>query len=302
MKVSVITPFYEGNEYIHEYEEMLSANERSLSTGDVLEVVLINDSPWVSVGLSGLNMSKPNWRVIANKHNVGIHASRIHGLSEASGDYIIFLDQDDRLAEDAIPLLLQEARKLAHDTGQRHCYQVLVANALLEQKDGREIPWYRSKYHESQIANLRTYVSVGTQIISPGQCMMSKEIIPREWMTHVVTVNGADDYYLWLLLLDKGIGFHYVDEPLYIHQYTAHNISSDTGQTDRSTEQFIDYLRETGFSPRFLHTLERQTQYKHDFRRRGLSGKLMLTLRNFDLFLFNVYYKLRTRTPYGFNR
>ena len=302
MKVSVITPFYEGNEYIRDYEEMLTANERSLATGDVLEVVLVNDSPWEAVGLSGLNKSRGNWRVISNKRNVGIHASRIHGLSEASGDYVIFLDQDDRLAEDAIAVMLEEARRLARDSNQRLCYQVLVANALLEQRDGSELPWYRTGYHKSLIANLRTYVTVGTQIISPGQCMMAREIIPREWMTRVVTVNGADDYYLWLLLLDKGIAFHYIDEPLYVHHYTMHNLSSDTGQTDRSTEQFTDYLRQSGFSGKLLDTLERQTRYKHDFRRSGIKGKVLLTIRYFDLFLANVYYKLRTGTPYGFNR
>ncbi len=302
MKVSVITPFYNGNAYIHDYEEMMAANERSLASGDVLEVVLVNDSPEVAVGLSGIYASRANWRVITNEKNVGIHASRIHGLSEASGDYIIFLDQDDRLAEDAVACMLEEARSLARESQQRLCYQVIVANAGLEQSDGTMVPWYRTGFHQKQIGNIRTYVSVGTQIMSPGQCMLAKEIIPREWLTHVVTVNGADDYYLWLLLLDKGIDFHYLDEILYEHHYTEQNLSADTGQTDRSTEQFIGYLEESGFPARLLRTLERQTAYKHDFRRSDRVQKLLLSLKNMDLFLANAYFKLRSRTAYGFNR
>ncbi len=302
MKVSVITPFYNGNKYIHDYENMMAANERSLMPQDVLEVILVNDSPEVAVELSGIYASRPNWRVIANQKNVGIHASRIHGLSEASGDYVIFLDQDDFLAEDAVAIMLEEARRIAKEASQRLCYKVLVANALLQQRDGSKVPWYRSDYHKNQIGRLRTYLTVGTQIISPGQCMMAKEIIPREWITHVVTKNGADDYYLWLLLLEKGIDFEYVDDTLYEHSMTEENLSLDTTVTDTSTAQFIGYLYESGFPERQLKLLDRQTKYKHDFRKGTLTKKLLLSLRYFDIFIANVIFKLRSRTAYGFNR
>ena len=302
MKVSVITPFYYGNDYIHDYETMMAANERSLIPGDVLEVVLVNDSPGVAVGLSGIYSSRPNWRIIANQRNVGIHASRIHGLTESSGDYVIFLDQDDILADDAIACLLEEARRLAKDDSQRMCYQVIVANAGLEQQDGDIVPWYRTDFHKKQIGSLRTYLTVGTQIMSPGQCMMAREIIPREWMTHVVTENGADDYFLWLMLLEKGIAFHYYDDILYEHRMTQRNLSADTGQTDLSTEQFINYLEEMDFSRRALRILKRQTAYKHDFREGGLGQKIGQSLGHPLLFAINLWFKLRTRTPYGFNR
>lgn len=302
MKVSVITPFYDGNKFIHDYENMMAANERSLMPQDVLEVVLVNDSPQIAIELSGIYASRPNWRIITNQKNVGIHASRIHGLSEASGDYVIFLDQDDILADDAVALMLEEARRLARESSQRLCYKVLVSNALLQQSDGTAVPWYRTDYHKRQIGRLRTYLSVGTQIISPGQCMMAKEIIPREWVTHVVTSNGADDYYLWLLLLEKGIDFEYIDETLYEHNRTGENLSSDTTVTDESTYQFIDYLRESGFNEAYLKLLDRQTRYKHNFRAGTVIDKLSLTLLNPDIFLANLVFKIRSRTAYGFNR
>ncbi len=302
MKVSVITPFYRGNSYIRAYEEMMAANERSLHSGDVMEVIFVNDSPEEHVDLSGVYAVRRNWRVIDNEKNVGIHASRIHGLAEATGDYVIFLDQDDSLADDAIACMLAIAREQAAIHDQRLCYQVIVANALLEQGEGEWIEWYRTAYHKSRIDDLLTYLKVGDQIISPGQCMMAKEIIPREWMTHVVTVNGADDYFLWLLMLEKGIGFYYLDEALYYHHRTSENVSASTEQTDRSTEQFMGYMSELGFSPKELRLLKRQTSYKHDFRKEGIVGKGLLSLKNFDLFWANLVFKLRSRTGYGFNR
>lgn len=37
------------------------------------------------------------FKLIDNTNNLGIQRSRIKGLNASTGDYIIFLDQDDRL-------------------------------------------------------------------------------------------------------------------------------------------------------------------------------------------------------------
>ena len=84
MKVSIITPFYHGRDYMKGYQQMLEAVERYTAahpaadgTRDTVEVIIVNDSPEVPVPLSGINLGKPYWRVITNVKNVGIHASRI---------------------------------------------------------------------------------------------------------------------------------------------------------------------------------------------------------------------------------
>lgn len=47
MKISVITPFYEGEKYMEKYVACMEANRKSLeAAGHSLEVVLVNDSPW----------------------------------------------------------------------------------------------------------------------------------------------------------------------------------------------------------------------------------------------------------------
>ena len=73
-----------------------------------------------------------------------------------------------------------------------------VDNAKLEQADGTYLKWYRTKAHQQLAWDLPTYLKVGTQIISPGQCLIKKKAIPEFWKTNLVRVNGADDYYLWL--------------------------------------------------------------------------------------------------------
>lgn len=293
MKVSVITPYYQGREYLDRYCGMMEQNRSRLEPGDELEVLLINDSPWEKVVLPG--GERFSWiRILENEKNRGIHASRVAGLACALGESVLFLDQDDELAPEAIRRMIGEAKS--------HPGSVIVSNAVLEQEKTKEL-WYRTPYHKRQIGNLKTYLTVGIQIISPGQCLIPKESVPELWTRRICRKNGADDYLLWLLLLQEKVPFVFLDAPLYIHKYTAKNLSADTKVTDASAYEFLDMLKEEQAMPeKSIRTLRRMLRYKDAFRNGSGAGKLLESLKNPDLFAANVIFKLRSRTPYGFNR
>ena len=298
MKISIITPFYYGNEYLPRYQEMMDANEQTLKErlGDEhgMEVILVNDSPDCAMRLQGIYNGRANWRMVKNKSNMGIHASRLEGLKVATGDHIMFLDQDDVISDDAIYQFTKEAIE--------HPYNVIVANAVL-QYGGEPALWYRTKYHKSLIGQMRAYLRIGTQIISPGQCVIPTMVIPDYWRRNICRINGSDDYYLWLLILQNGIDFTYLDAPLYTHTRTGKNLSGDTQITDQSSYEFIKLLEEDeDFPQEKLYELKRMIVYKADFRRAGFFGKIKLSLKNFGIFMSNVFFKMRTATPYGFNR
>ena len=297
MKISIVTPFYEGNDYMPSYAAMLEQNEIALQQaglGDTMEVILVNDSPQTAVKLPGIYNGRPNWKIVKNGKNLGIQGSRVHGLQESSGDYILFLDQDDSLREDALVQFAAKAKEAP--------YKVIVANAILEQANGEAL-WYRSDYHKSLIGDMDTYLYIGIQIISPGQCVIPRMVIPDYWCDHVCKENGADDYYLWLLMLESGIGFEYLDEPLYRHRYTEKNLSADTRVTDRSIYDFVQLLQEhPDFPPEYIYRLKRMIVYKANFRQSNLLQKVGLSLKNIDLLMKNLRFKRKTKTPYGFNR
>ena len=50
-------------------------------------------------------------RIITHSQNQGVSTSRNHIIREAQGDYLFFMDSDDVIAENAISLLMQNARK-----------------------------------------------------------------------------------------------------------------------------------------------------------------------------------------------
>ena len=127
--------------------------------GYELEVILVNDSPWKKLEAEASN--NQYIKVITNPENKGIHYSRVSGLSQATGDYVMFLDQDDLIEKDALV-------KMAVALTKSQC-DLIIANANLEQADGSFLQWYRTAAHWDLVWDLRTYLKVGIQIISPGQ-------------------------------------------------------------------------------------------------------------------------------------
>ena len=298
MKVSVITPFYYGNKYLPDYQAMMDANEELLKErcggDDTMEVILVNDSPDCAMRIQGIYNGRANWKQIKNRRNMGIHASRLAGLSEATGDHVIFLDQDDKLSDDAVAEFVIAAKE--------DPYKVIVANAVLETASGPRL-WYRTKYHSRLIGRIGPYLSVGTQIISPGHVLIPTMVIPDFWRRNICEANGSDDYFLWLLMLQNGIDFKYLDKPLYTHTRTDGNLSADTALTDKSSYDFIRLLENNeDFPEERVYKLKRMIVYKAGWRRGNFFEKTALSFKNMDLFMKNLYFKLRTATPYGFNR
>ena len=207
MKVSIITAFYKGNAYMADYKKMIRANQKNLESADELEAVIINDSPEESVVLPEDGGDCNIW-IYDQKQNGGIHAARVRGLSLCTGDYVIFLDQDDRLREDAVATFIATMKKYQTEADKVHAtlgqefsrtkiaqimrYPVLVSNALMEQKDG-EVLWYRTDYHKKLVGDYKTYLRIGNQIVSPGQCLIPKAMIPAVWTQHIGKKNGSDD-------------------------------------------------------------------------------------------------------------
>lgn len=307
MKVSIITAFYHGNTYMQQYVRCIAANRRHLKESDCLEVILVNDSPEDDVLLPEGAESR-DIRVLSQRRNGGIHSARILGLRACSGDYVMFLDQDDLLAENAISAHLDamERRRMQMEKEGKDFGELLpvtVSNAMLEQADGSRLLWYRSPYHKRCIGRYPVYLKVGTQIISPGQCLVPARQIPDVWKDNICKTNGADDYYLWLLLLAAKTPFFLVDEPLYFHAYTGENLSNDTKKMDASTLEFSSYLKKAPcVSGDDIRLLMRQVSYKAHFRSGGIKEKIVETMKNPDLFWANFMFKLASRTPYGFNR
>lgn len=107
IKVSVVVPVYNVEEYIEECLNSLVA--QTLSD---IEILLIDDGSTDSSGLICDKYAQEYGNVrVVHKANQGLGSSRNVGFSEAKGKYVYFIDSDDLLEIDALRILYQEAEK-----------------------------------------------------------------------------------------------------------------------------------------------------------------------------------------------
>lgn len=96
MKISVIVPVYNGEEYLEKSIELILGQPYKN-----IELILVNDGSTDSSKSICERYVKADSRVILiNKNNGGISAARNTGLDAATGEWVSFIDQDDEISND----------------------------------------------------------------------------------------------------------------------------------------------------------------------------------------------------------
>ena len=109
-KVSVIIPLYNASAYVPDLKQLW---EQTLQD---FELILVDDcstdDTWAK--LQEFKAQNPERTIILarNEHNLGPGGTRNHGLTKSCGEYVIFLDGDDRYD----PTLLEKMSKRLDDT------------------------------------------------------------------------------------------------------------------------------------------------------------------------------------------
>lgn len=102
VKVSIIVPFYNIEEYVDE-----CVNSLVKQTYKNIEIILINDGSTDNTYNLLYNFSKKDHRVkLINKVNGGLSDARNSGLQVVTGDYVTFVDGDDVVSSLYIESLL----------------------------------------------------------------------------------------------------------------------------------------------------------------------------------------------------
>ena len=101
MKVSIVIPVYNKAKYISDCMESLLQQDF-----DDFEIVAVNDGSTDDSGKICDEKAAKDSRIrVIHTENNGVTAARRKGVEQASGDYIMFVDADDRLLPGAIKTL-----------------------------------------------------------------------------------------------------------------------------------------------------------------------------------------------------
>ncbi|MBQ8337635.1 MAG: glycosyltransferase family 2 protein [Oscillospiraceae bacterium] len=283
-KITVITPFYKGNQYLKRLTQMVKTNAENLKKefpDCEVEFVIVNDCPEVAVDKSQA-VEGAEYKIVNHEKNGGIHAARITGLDNSDGEYILFLDQDDEITDDC---MAEQLKKIGDA-------DVIVSNAYLEMEDKSLVKLYPSKYRLNKVKRLEIYTKTHNQIVSPGHCLIKREAIPTEWKTNVMQKNGADDLFLWVLMLSKNCKFVLNDEVVYTHKHTGSNLSSEGVKMSISTLEIIDFLNNIPYvSKKCISDLERSRVMQIKTAQSGKIKKLLTAAMYPDIILPAIWWK-----------
>lgn len=123
MKVSIIIPVYNSEKYLEE-----CINSLLNQTYKNIEIILINDGSTDSSYEICMKYKKYDFIKIINQENQGVSAARNTGLKNATGEFIMFVDCDDYVANN----IVEELLKNMSDCDMAICeYNELYKNTLI---------------------------------------------------------------------------------------------------------------------------------------------------------------------------
>lgn len=284
--ISIITPFYLGERYIPHLQEMVNKNVLFLKRNGLnidVEFLIVNDSPQVTLEIN-CRYDSFEYQVITYKTNKGIHGARTTGVKKAKGEYILFLDQDDEISDD---FLYNQLSKIGDA-------DVIVSNAWIETFDNK-YKLYKNKYQMFKVTNIEMYTKTHNQIVSPGQCLIKKLAIPKEWIEYSTKNNGSDDLLLWVIMLARKNKFIINDELLYTHKYTGDNLSQNEKKMIDSTMEIANYLYNiSDIDKQYVVDIIRSRKFKDEWLIANFIGKCILILKNPGLVLRKIQLKIKT--------
>ena len=247
--ISIIIPIYRGQQYIQYWFDKIDKNAIYLNSLQLqCELVMVNDFPDKDIIIENLDVYNFNLKIFNLKYNYGIHGARVYGLEHSEGDWVVFLDQDDRIADDYIV----KQKRCIGDADAVVCngYTKFICKNICNFI-------YKNCNEQGLVNDLSYYFLMDNPICSPGQVMIKREAIPDLWYHHKLKANGADDYYLWILMLKAGSIFGLNEERLYTHVEHENNASKDVISMTHSLHEVAHILEEN----RLLNDTEKEIIY-----------------------------------------
>lgn len=280
MDVSVIVPFYKGNKYINNILGMMKDNAAN-AKGISIEVVIVNDSPEIGIQYNKDLVDGYLLTIEQHTKNRGIQQARISGINVAQGKYVLMLDQDDAI----VPNAIKNQFDLIGDN------VAILSNGYSENSEGVRTKLYKSKKQMMAVNDISYYFYFGNIIASPGVCLLKKDKIPSLWMHKVMSINGADDWLLWVLFLSENNRFALNDEFLYTHKNDGQNTSDNEGRMLDSSQEALDIVKSEGIIDKHLiEVYERRIKMRRRYFEGGKVDKALQYLKNLDIFWYVFRY------------
>jgi glycosyltransferase involved in cell wall biosynthesis len=202
--VSVIIPTFNRKDFVK--GAILSAINQSYNN---LEVIVVEDG--FKSGVDQFIRDLDNNRIIYTSHKInrGLGASRNTGMKLARGEYIAFLDDDDRWLEDKIRLQVDVMCKCTNNKTMVYCYNA-------QKPSEKSVP----KYGKPARGPMSDYIFQGFLLLSSSMMIKKSSLVSLGG--HSEKLRSCVDHDIWMKMAKDGFEMDLVEEGLIYSVGTEH--------------------------------------------------------------------------------
>lgn len=206
--ISIIMPAYNSEKYIA--DAIVSVINQTYT---YWELIVIDDGSNDNTLSIAKNYAINDDRIVVYKNDVnkGVSATRNHGIAIAKGEWIAFLDSDDKWISNKLEKQLSYARQ----TGA----EFIFTGASFINEESEPFNGVFSVPNKVDYKRLRCH-----NVISCSSVLIKKDLFKSFKMERD---DIHEDYAVWLKILRTGICAYGIDEPLLIYRLTAKSKSGN---------------------------------------------------------------------------
>ncbi len=211
MKISIIIPAYNTEIFISDcIHSVLSSKYENI------EIIAINDGSDDNTGKILDSFQDKRLRVIHTENN-GQSSARNYGLTVATGEYIIFLDSDDKLADGAIDNLVSLIINTKADI-------ILFSSAVFFEDDSLSKKFNPTYERKAELCNslcsgvdfFKKAITHGNYIVSPCLYISNRKAIYG--LSFKDGIIHEDNIYTTRLLLENDVVTYCTNSSFYLRR------------------------------------------------------------------------------------
>ncbi|MBQ7999661.1 MAG: glycosyltransferase family 2 protein [Ruminococcus sp.] len=199
--VSVVIPVYNAENYIRTcIEQILSQTYKNM------EIIFVDDGSTDNSRRICLEYADKDSRIVVySKENGGVSSARNMGIEKATGDFLLFLDSDDWLENDAISKLVSACTENTAD--------VVIFEYSVDYPDGRKVV----HTHKNLEGKMSVCDAVFHSIVGTNRFVWSK-FYKRSAIKNIrfdETIHHGEDTLFACLVMAECRSAYFLAEPLY---------------------------------------------------------------------------------------
>ena len=226
VNLTIIIPVYNSQKHLFE-----CLNSACKQIEKNVEVIIVDDfSKDNSIKISKNFSKKFNFvKLIKLKRNRGVSHCRNVGINSAKGEYIQFLDSDDKLIDGSIKIILKHLNQ--SNKNDVFFLKNLILNNLKKKSKpvydyGQIFKFKKNSSFLSCTENLNKFRGTCWNFISKRKFLLDNKIFFRK-------IKTAEDWVFVSEILCLSKNFYLIKEPVYIHRYFYFNTLGKVKGYDR---------------------------------------------------------------------